>query len=474
MWQPILPILVAAVAVTALFFNAKSSPTNSTPFANYVQAASVLTPQPVRTSTHVRPWSSVFSDGTPLVFRSLLRDWTAVNRWSPSYLGKKWKRMKVHTTEQDTTRMLSKVQPFGREKQLQWSASYDEKVVAGSEFFNPNPTNSSDRMYLFAPVEELPPALQKDFQGFNLAQLGTPGNIDSAGFWSGRPTIASPLHYDAAHNVYCQIFGYKRFILFPHNVSQLLYSHSRLHPSTRSSFINLRHVDPSRFSKFKQALDNNTLYSSEVVLGPGDVLYIPPYTWHRASVVGTDFSMSLAVYSTSTIMHQYDVLKSYPVPIDPTWLWNRKVAALKTYVCALASMWDDDDDDPAVTDVSVCSARIANLLEQRYAPLSNDPHKTNIIQGWDTFIKVGQRHFLWSTAKVKVPPEVELYLVQHAATLKKKLTKRSSKEEGEEDIARDVWTTETLSLIEDVVNYVVGSKYVEPFFRWVAGDLMLW
>ena len=37
-----------------------------------------------------------------------------------------------------------------------------------------------------------------------------------------------------------------------------------------------------------------------------------------------------------------------------------------------------------------------------------------------------------------------------------------------------MYDTETMSLIEDIVNYIVGTMFVEPFFRWMVGDLVLW
>jgi hypothetical protein len=41
-------------------------------------------------------------------------------------------------------------------------------------------------------------------------------------------------------------------------------------------------------------------------------------------------------------------------------------------------------------------------------------------------------------------------------------------------IGQAMWSLETMNLIEDVVNYVLGTNYCEPFFRWVVGDLVLW
>jgi hypothetical protein len=46
--------------------------------------------------------------------------------------------------------------------------------------------------------------------------------------------------------------------------------------------------------------------------------------------------------------------------------------------------------------------------------------------------------------------------------------------DDEDTISKDIWETEFICLAEDVVNYILGTEYVEPFLRYVAGDLILW
>jgi hypothetical protein len=439
--------------------------------------SSLFTGNGHRYATSKVKWNDVFAQNQPFLFRNLhmIENWGAVKKWNPTVLASKWKNMKVHVTNSSTVRMLSMIQPYGRAKGLGWNSAWDEKILSGQKFFlTASKTNRTNRtkqwMYLFAPVEDLPQNLHADFgqlQDLGPAQTGTGSTsssrgIDSAGFWAGPPGISSPLHYDAAHNVYVQLFGHKRFLLFPSNVSHMLYCHSRLHPSTRSSHINVRSVAAHRFPAFEQAMDAQTLHPLEVVLGRGDVLYLPPYMWHRASVIGKQPSMSLAVYSTSTIMEKYDVLKSYPVPIDGKWLWSRRVAGLQIYTCALAKMMFDS---ATTTD---CVKWFRTVLEQRYHPMFHDPASDNIMLGWKEWNHRQRRFFLWKTNEISVPIQVKRQLVQHAQTLKKQLMSKSGLLEK---VTPEIWNIEIISLVEDIVNYVLGTEYVEPFFRWVVGEL---
>ncbi|KAI0181862.1 LCM-domain-containing protein [Hypoxylon sp. FL1284] len=79
------------------------------------------------------------------------------------------------------------------------------------------------------------------------------------------------LHYDVMANVYCQIVGSKRFILFPPtDVDRLLFA-----PGASSSSIDV-------FSELESPSLAET-HPHEAVLEPGDILFLPPLWMHTAS-----------------------------------------------------------------------------------------------------------------------------------------------------------------------------------------------
>ncbi|HEX8112162.1 MAG TPA: cupin domain-containing protein, partial [Kofleriaceae bacterium] len=55
----------------------------------------------------------------------------------------------------------------------------------------------------------------------------------------------------------------------------------------------------------------------EVVLRPGDVLYLPPGTWHRASAIGESLHVSLTVRPANLVERVAELLE--PLLIDPRW-----------------------------------------------------------------------------------------------------------------------------------------------------------
>lgn len=87
-------------------------------------------------------------------------------------------------------------------------------------------------------------------------------------------------------NVYCQVVGSKRFILFPPTDV----SHIPLAPGSSSSSLDV-------FSELgdRQSTLSDT-HPHEANLGPGDVLFLPPLWLHTASPTAADTSIAVNVF----------------------------------------------------------------------------------------------------------------------------------------------------------------------------------
>ena len=93
------------------------------------------------------------------------------------------------------------------------------------------------------------------------------------------------LHYDVMANVLCQIRGTKRLILYPpSDVSLFL-----IPPGASSSSVDCFDADHTQYPSLASA------QPLEVLLEPGDVLFIPPLWFHTASPVD-DVSISVNVF----------------------------------------------------------------------------------------------------------------------------------------------------------------------------------
>ena len=415
--------------------------------------------------------SEIFLAEFPAIIHNFkgTRGWPARN-WTFEKFSNKMPTLRAHLSKDRTVRMHSQVQPFGQLDALVWNRPWEEAEINSSDFLE----NQTGWHYLYLDFNELPPAIAQDIG--NIQDLGsTFRQVIEAALWAGTRGISSPLHYDAAHNVYHQLVGFKRFLLFPPNRSMNVFP--RIHPSTRSSQIDLLRVPwmqegcditstPAAAAKeFWRMFNSHELHAYETVLGPGDILYIPPYWWHRASVPADadSPSVSLAAYTQSSIMRAYDIFKHHALPFDPDWPHNQKVAALKEYVLALASL--SLKGSKCTPQISRCGASlIQHLLRDRYFPVRFDP----AVEGWTQMVQKGQESFQNLTSPLQLPAHVRKAMHARAENLRGRILQSHNVFGG---ISYEQFESEVLSLIEDVVAAMLGANSTEAFLRWILNEL---
>lgn len=97
----------------------------------------------------------------------------------------------------------------------------------------------------------------------------------------------SPLHYDQQQNIYLQVRGAKRFLLFSPCVSYAFYPYPVQHPLDRKARVDLR-ADPNTSTRAWPFLEDARGKGIEVVLLPGDVLFLPTHWWHAVQSLECD------------------------------------------------------------------------------------------------------------------------------------------------------------------------------------------
>lgn len=104
-------------------------------------------------------------------------------------------------------------------------------------------------------------------------ELGFPDvgafHVDVA--WIGPAGVETPIHYDAAPNVYAQLVGSKRWRVWK--------PETPLQPRLAGLGFTMSGVDVHR------GVEQAGEPALDVVLGPGDVLSLPPGWWHRVDTL---------------------------------------------------------------------------------------------------------------------------------------------------------------------------------------------
>ncbi len=94
-------------------------------------------------------------------------------------------------------------------------------------------------------------------------------------FWLSPPQTSVPLHRDVAENFFFQLCGRKRFYLYPPAATPWLYSNP-----LSSALPNYSRFDPEE-PDYRCFPLSREVRPVEVVLGPGDALYLPTRWWHQ-------------------------------------------------------------------------------------------------------------------------------------------------------------------------------------------------
>jgi hypothetical protein len=118
--------------------------------------------------------------------------------------------------------------------------------------------------------------------------------------WLGPKGTRTPLHTDPYHNIFCQVVGYKYVRLYPPEATESVYprgiDENGINESNtseveirldRSSTGNIAVEDAHRFPMFLAQTE-----FCEVIVGPGQCLYIPAGWWHYIESLTASYSVS--------------------------------------------------------------------------------------------------------------------------------------------------------------------------------------
>jgi len=70
----------------------------------------------------------------------------------------------------------------------------------------------------------------------------------------GTKGVTTPAHYDEQENLFAQIRGRKRFVLFAPDQFPNLYPYPVPHPHDRQSQVDIEHPDLQRFPKYAEVI----------------------------------------------------------------------------------------------------------------------------------------------------------------------------------------------------------------------------
>ena len=276
-------------------------------------------PPAVRT-VEVQHWTpselftrTLIQGGRPAILKNtIVATWPALSKWSAEFLrdafaeaGLTHNRTKVSRThtffDPDSRTPLAlkelvnltmsyaeeDLQPaelFGNVT-LNYTTELADKTGAVPEFLQRIPPRASPLYYSFG---AFPPSLLPDITPYaSLFDSSSDLSKKSLFLWVSSAGVQMHSHFDQDNNFFVQLRGVKRFTLWMPEQWEQMYSFPRIHPMWHKSQVNYDAPDLQLFPQYARTVP----MVAEV--GPGDVLYIPPYVWHHVETVTPSVSMSV-------------------------------------------------------------------------------------------------------------------------------------------------------------------------------------
>ncbi len=210
---------------------------------------------------------------TAVCFDGFARTWPACSRWQPSYFADEFGEVSVEACvgrSADAEPDINAASLREKMSMAEFVARVEAAGVSNDLYLIAG--NGNSRTDEFAPLfdDVLPPP-----------GLFSPEHLrSSSALWFGPAGTITALHHDTSNILFCQIWGRKRVRLAPPDNALLL-------PLARGLY---NHVDPRDPAPEHEDAAGSMF---EVLLGPGDALFIPVGWWHHVEAL--DVSISLAL-----------------------------------------------------------------------------------------------------------------------------------------------------------------------------------
>ena len=202
--------------------------------------------------------------GVPVVFEGVAKDWTCVKKWSLDYFSEEFGDDDVLLTDAEGTNS----NPLGTAWEYITLRELIENIDGGGL-----------KYARFHPLLQVHPELREDMDIQWLRQHMYGRRTDWMTFYTvflGGKGTNTAIHNAANDNLFMQIEGQKRWLLYPVAHTPVFDIEANRAPYKGCDLI----PDEPDFEKYP--MYRHVDYW-ETVLEPGDVLYNPPYVWHHVT-----------------------------------------------------------------------------------------------------------------------------------------------------------------------------------------------
>ena len=215
-----------------------------------------------------------YSVRKPLMIKNFSKSWPALEKWKKDYLIEKFGHLNIEIQAGRDSNENYEVESVKHKENMVFG-EFLEGVYSGKETNDYYMVATNEN---FSKTEML--KLTDDLGEF-------PDFLDKGMFpngifvWLGPKGTITPLHHDTSNIILTQISGTKKVYLISPDQSHLVYNHIGVF-----SQVDLENPDYAKFPLFRNVI------IQEVVLRPGEGLFIPVGWWHFVRSLDVSISLS--------------------------------------------------------------------------------------------------------------------------------------------------------------------------------------
>jgi ribosomal protein L16 Arg81 hydroxylase len=225
-----------------------------------------------------------YAQNRPVKLLNMMDDWPALHTWSPEHFRAHYGDEEIEAT---TSRDADPKYEINLEQHRQKFRFRDfvDLVVSGA----------GNNSYLVANnhfFEQRGMAPLLDDLGPVPGYLKQSSRAAHTYLWFGPANTVTPLHHDTMNVLFGQIYGKKRILLIAPDETPWLYNEVAVY-----SEVQMDHPDLGRYPLFRHVAP------LEVIVNPGEMLFIPVCWWHYVCSLDTSISVSFTNFEFPNEYH---------------------------------------------------------------------------------------------------------------------------------------------------------------------------
>lgn len=230
-----------------------------------------------------RFWPEFYARNAPLVVTGAMDDWPAMKLWTPGYFQQLLEGMEHPLRETDD--------------EIEYAfVNHNKRVISVSDYIaalEVEDLRGARRPY-FGNIPIKDPATAKWFEPildhFRFPEVAANRVGEEVRLWIGGKGQKSAIHNDSNHGFNAQVYGRKSFVLYHPDEHPNLYA-TRVSDDTWVSPVDWENPDLELYPRFGRAK------GIQVILSPGEMLYIPAFWWHSARAESVCINVNIWVFT---------------------------------------------------------------------------------------------------------------------------------------------------------------------------------